>query len=477
MRIVYIDMDCMRPDHFGGYGYHRNTTPNLDSIIRRGVRFTECHTSDSPCVPSRAALFSGRFGIHNGVNTHWGPGGELRADPGAPMFMRLLRQHGYRTVSFSSFADRHNAWWFACGWHELNTFTLKRGAEDADELVAEALPWFEHNIAQDDLFIHLNFWDPHRNYTMPSNWLERFRDEPPPAWPDQDAIDSHQDNYGPFSAGQLHPWPREGSPTPCMPEAIRTVDDWKQFVDGYDASIAFMDDQIGRLLGVMSDKGVLDDTVFILSCDHAEAMGEFGIYGDHVCACEGVHNIPMVVAWPGVTPPDISSDSLVYNVDLPPTVCELLKIPVPEGWDGMSFAPILRSGQSTHRDHLVWTHGLYSCQRVVRTPQWALTRTYHPGLFDFPEVQLHDIGQDRRQTANVAREHPEVVRNLDHLLMQWQQEQLGRPGRGVDPLQLIVQTGPWKYVRPEAWLSRLEEQDQGEAAARIRARLGLPDLG
>ena len=85
MRILYLDLDTLRPDHLSGYGYPRPTSPHLDSVIRRGLRFSRAFAQSSPCVPSRAALFSGRFDVHNGVVTHWGPGGELRPPaPGGP---------------------------------------------------------------------------------------------------------------------------------------------------------------------------------------------------------------------------------------------------------------------------------------------------------------------------------------------------------------------------------------------------------
>ena len=67
MRILYIDIDSLRPDHLGCYGYHRSTSPNIDAIAAEGVRFTNCYATDVPCLPSRTALFSSQFGIHNGV--------------------------------------------------------------------------------------------------------------------------------------------------------------------------------------------------------------------------------------------------------------------------------------------------------------------------------------------------------------------------------------------------------------------------
>jgi arylsulfatase A-like enzyme len=76
MRILYIDVDSLRPDHLGCYGYHRQTSPIVDQIAAEGVRFENVYVSDAACMPSRTALFSGRFGIRTGVVNHGGAGAE-----------------------------------------------------------------------------------------------------------------------------------------------------------------------------------------------------------------------------------------------------------------------------------------------------------------------------------------------------------------------------------------------------------------
>lgn len=83
MRILYLDIDTTRPDHLGCYGYHRNTSPNIDRIAAEGIRFDNCYVSDAPCLPSRSALFNGRFGIHTGVVGHGGTAADLRLE-GSP---------------------------------------------------------------------------------------------------------------------------------------------------------------------------------------------------------------------------------------------------------------------------------------------------------------------------------------------------------------------------------------------------------
>jgi arylsulfatase A-like enzyme len=73
MRIIYFDMDCTRPDHLGIYGYSRQTSPVIDELARASVVFDHCFASDTPCLPSRAALFSCRPGIANGMISHEPP--------------------------------------------------------------------------------------------------------------------------------------------------------------------------------------------------------------------------------------------------------------------------------------------------------------------------------------------------------------------------------------------------------------------
>jgi len=80
MRLLYLDIDTLRSDHLGCYGYHRATTPDIDAVAAGGVRFANVYASDVPCLPSRAALMSGAFGIRNGVVNHGGTGAELRSE-------------------------------------------------------------------------------------------------------------------------------------------------------------------------------------------------------------------------------------------------------------------------------------------------------------------------------------------------------------------------------------------------------------
>ncbi|MHC4481130.1 MAG: sulfatase-like hydrolase/transferase, partial [Planctomycetota bacterium] len=208
MRILYYDIDTLRPDHLGCYGYGRDTSPNIDRIAAEGTLFTNYYTTDAPCLPSRAALFLGRFGIHTGIVGHGGTaadphliGRERRFRFGQQWdsWIAALRRCGFYTVSVSPFAERHSAWWFYHGWREMHN-PGKGGMERADEVVPIALDWIERHGEEDDWSLHVNVWDPHTPYRTPDRYGNPFEGEPIPDWITQERIEEHRRSFGPHGA-------------------------------------------------------------------------------------------------------------------------------------------------------------------------------------------------------------------------------------------------------------------------------------
>ena len=135
MRILFIDIDTLRPDHMGCYGYSRNTTPNMDRVCAEGIRFDEYYCSDAPCLPSRASLVSGMFGIRNGAVGHGGTAADRRLTGPARdftdivddnCFHSIFRRAGMHTASVSTFPERHSSWWFNAGFNECYNVEIGR---------------------------------------------------------------------------------------------------------------------------------------------------------------------------------------------------------------------------------------------------------------------------------------------------------------------------------------------------------------
>ena len=447
MRILYFDIDSLRPDHLGCYGYPRPTSPNIDRLAAEGMRFDRCYVSDSPCMPSRAGLVTGRFGYgHRGVTHGLGANRlnvreDLYGGPAAvnQLLQIRLRELGLETHSFSTFPVRHCLAWFALGWTGCHTPSLQAGTESAAVVNGQVLDWLRRNEGRDDYFLHVNYWDPHRVYgERARSHFERMRQTPVPGdWPDEATVRRQVDEVkGPFT-----PLRQGGAETTdLMPNEVRTRADHEHMVNGYDAMIAYADEHVGQILAELDRQGVLDDAVVIVSADHGDAFGEHGVYSDHVCAHEPVHRVPLIVRWPGTTPAGSSCDDMVYHVDLPATLCEMAGGEAPAWYDGRSLVPRLRDGQSVGRDSLVWGHGLYTVQRGVRTRNHLMLRTYDAHEYGhFPPTLLYDMEADPHMTRDLTAERPDLVEQHEAILSEWLAEQAAKPGAGPDdPLVAVA---------------------------------------
>jgi len=394
-------------------------------------------------MPSRHGLISGRFGTNNGVVTHGGPASKLQIDerlyggpqPHNQLLQRQIRENGYVTICFSNFPFRHCATWFGLGWTEMHSPSLHAGSEPAPEVADPVCRWLRHNEDRDDYFLYVNFWDPHRIYRMDPSWVDRFQDSPvKQVWPDEAAIEGHQSIEGPFTAnGQFKD---NVSTVPLMLGSVRSREDFEHMVTGYDAAIAYTDQYVNQVLEDLRRQGVYDDTAILISADHGDNFGEHGIYSDHVCADEAIHNVPLIVKWPGVTQAGSVINSELYNVDLSATLCELTGSDVPDRYDGISFADGLRGEVIPERDYLVWGHGLYTLQRAVRTDRHLMIRTYDDYGYRFDPIELHDMDADPYQTRNLAQEAPGIVDEMTLMLDTWLGEQRAKPYAIPDPMEV-----------------------------------------
>lgn len=454
MRILYIDVDALRPDHLGCYGYHRSTSPTIDRIAEAGVQFDNCYISDAPCLPSRTAMTQGRFGIHSGVVNHGGAAADLRtlgaergfnARPGFETWFQCLQEAGFHTASISPFPQRHGGWWFLAGlneWHNPGN----NGKEDAHEINDLARPWLEAHAEEDQWFLHVNYWDPHTPYSTPDAYGNPFKDVPPASWYTEAIREEHWNDYGTFSAQDpMSYWfpsdvdlQREGIPT-----TFSSVGDWRDWVDGYDVGIRYMDDHVQELLDVLEEKRVLEDTFIIVTGDHGENQGELNIYGDHQTADESTCRVPLIMRPPGASNARDSVSTFHYQFDAAATLLDVIGADVPEGWDAESFAPALRGEAPSGRDSLVLSQMAWSCQRSVRFDRWLFIRTYHPGLKNLPERLLFDVEDDPHQIHNRAKDRPEVADRGQALLEDWHAATMrtsSTPDRS-DPLQTVLKEG------------------------------------
>ncbi|MEM9882538.1 MAG: sulfatase [Planctomycetota bacterium] len=504
MRILYLDLDALNPTHLSCYGYPRKTSPTIDAIAGEGVRHANVYCSDAPCLPSRTAFYQGRFGIQTGVVGHGGTAADPKRQGATRSFRsvyeeqslpRRLQVAGYHTAMISPFGQRHAAHQFYAGYHEIHN-TGRGGMEDVVDVDPVLHKWLDDHAADDDWYLHVNFWDIHTPYRAPESYGEPFADSPlPERFTDPTVLEKHVARGGPHSAQDPGMYgDNNAEKYPRLPRRITDRDSLKQWIDGYDTAIRYVDDAIARVVQKLKAAGVYDDTAIVISADHGENQMALGIYGEHGTADHGTCHIPFIVRWPGQTKTAGSADDgLHYHLDWAPTLLELLgrSDDTPGIWDGTSFASTITDGDDQGRSELIVSQCCHVCQRGVRFEEdghrWMYIRTYHDGYHPFPDHMLYDLAADPLELDNVAAQHPDVVREASFRLSEWHTAQMHRMAEHasdvVDPLWTVVREGgpfhagvtqegqqPGSPEKFRAYLDRLEATGRSGAADDLRRR-------
>ncbi len=488
MRILYIDIDSLRPDHLSCYGYHRQTSPSIDAVASKGIRFTNYYASDTPCLPSRTGFFGGMFGLVTGLVNHGGVYADLPAQ-GADRGFRstfsqntlasVLRREGFHTASISPFPQRHTAYQIWYGFQEMID-TGKGGLDNADEVYPHIHRWLQANGAKDSWFLHVNFWDPHTPYDTPPTFGNPFANEPIGEWFTEQLIESQRQSFGPHSATEVPGYTADLPSDWLMGVGeITNLADAKAHIDGYDTGIRYADFYVGKLLSDLATLGIAGETAVIISADHGENQGELNVWGDHQTADMATNRLPLIVHWPGVTENSGGSvrDGLHYHLDLAATIIDMVGAERPSTWNGRSFAHSFDDIE-TGRDYLVLSQGAWSCQRSVRWENWLLIRTYHTGMKDFPTYMLFDVENDPHETTNLAADHPEILGKGLQLLDEWLGANMEQAWRGDPFWGVIAEGGPLHAnVHSNDWqdyLMRLHDTNRMHHAEMLEIFGGRP---
>jgi arylsulfatase A-like enzyme len=480
MRILYIDIDALRPDHLGCYGYHRNTSPNIDAIAGKGMRMNQVYCSDAPCLPSRTALYTGMFGIHSGVVGHGGTAADPRIEgPGRgfrdriesdALATRLHEGAGMHVAQISPFGHRHAARQFLAGFNEIHN-TGKGGIESAPDVQPIVEKWLREHAEDDNWYLHVNYWDVHTPYRVPLDYPCPFENDSLPEWLTPEVLEAHRSKSAPHGARDLGMfsdanncyYPRE------MGE-LKDMDDLRDWINGYDTAIRYVDDHVGRIVELLKAAGVYEDTVIIISADHGENQGELGLYGEHATADGITCRVPMIAKGPGIV--SGTDDGLHYNVDLAPTLAEWLGFEAPEAWDGRSYLDTWLTGAGTGRDFLVLSQCAHVCQRAVRFDDWIYIRTYHDGYHLFPEEMLFDLKTDPHEQHNLAGDNPDVCNRALRSLTRWHDDMMRKSGSDIDPLWTVIREGGPFHARGAlpAYVKRLEATGRGAFVEELKRR-------
>ncbi len=481
MRVILFDIDTLRSDHMGCYGYGRDTTPAMDAIAEEGVRFDNYYCPNAPCLPSRASLITGRYGVRTGVVGHGGTAADMRLQGESRHFrddcsenglFMQFRRAGMHTVSFSTFAERHSSWWFNAGFNEC--FNVgKCGNETAGEITPHVLDWLRRKGREDNWFLHVHYWDPHTPYRAPAEFGNPFADHPlPDDWIDEEIFAQHLLHVGPHGANEINMWDDTQFPQfPRHPGSLKTREDMKAMMDSYDCGVRWTDDNIAQIIGLVKEMGLYEDLAVIITSDHGENMGELGLYGEHGTADEPTCHIPMIIKWPGGMRGFVDR-GFHDNVDLAPTIQELLgtKMLGRYDYDGLSYAQTLLSGQDCSKDHLVLTQCAHVCQRSARFGDYLYLRTVHGGYHLFPREMLFNVKEDPHQLHNLAQERPDLCDKGARLILNWTEDMMKKSDFDADPMWTVMREGGPEHARGmlESYIQRLEGTPRADQIPLLR---------
>ncbi len=323
--VVVVSLDTVRADVLGAYG-GRATTPHLDALAARSARF-DAHFAAAPTtLASHASLFTGTH-----PHTHGVPRNGFVVSGEARTLAEILGGAGWRTAGFAASAPLAAKTGISQGF---DVWAEPEGpARPGADVVDDALGWVDAEDPGDGtprlLFVHL--YDAHAPYRAPAGYLERLGSLPPSTAGEPGSL-VHIGAVRRLAAARDPALDAEG-------RALR---------HRYAAGVGFLDHQVGRLLGGLQRRGILDRALLAVTADHGEAYDEHGeIWGHGYTVFDETTRIPLIIAGPGVGTGEV--DRLGSNIDVLPTILDLVGVPIPDGVEGTSFAPTLRGADQPRR--------------------------------------------------------------------------------------------------------------------------------
>lgn len=417
--VILIVTDDLGAHDLGATGSSFHRTPNLDRLTADGLRFTQAYAACTVCSPTRAAIATGKYParlhLTDWIKGHDRPAAKLRppawtqALPLAEVTLaERLKARGYTTAHLGK-------------WHL-----------GGDGFGPEQ-QGFDHNLGGDHRGQPPSYFSP---YGLP-----KLPDGPPGEY----LTDREGEEAVRFIAANrdrpffLNYWPHAvHTPLQAPSDAVAsfraragTPSPGRQANPTYAAMLERLDAAVGRLRQALRDHGLAERTLVVFTSDNGGLVqGSPPPTSNHPLRSgkgspyEGGHRVPLIVHWPGVTPPGSTCATPVASIDLLPTLLDALGVSAPdpaEKIDGVSLVPLLKDpAAGLPRPALFWHYPHYhpggaTPYAAVRAGDWKLIQDYETGRHE-----LFDLRADPAESTNLAGTHPERVVELARLLFQWQ---------------------------------------------------------
>lgn len=448
--VLFLASDDMRPQ-LGCYGDPVVQSPNIDRLAARGMVFQRAFCQQALCSPSRISLLSGR---HPWTTKIYSIGPPLRSTmPDVVTLPQLFKNNGWFARSLGKVyhvgIDDPDSWsvpsWVSRkprygpeGTAEVQAAAAKLRAEgigDPDKGPQKpfyAGPAFESPDCEDDeltdgdiareavqalgelakkpeqpFFLAVGFVNPHVPWVAP----KRYHDLYDPA-----DIRIPDNRYPPRDAPSYAA--RSGDDFYWYGNVPKDRNITNQFgtrcLHGYLAAISYVDACVGRVLDELDRLGLRDETVVVFWSDHGYYMGEHNWWGGKHNNYEGATRAPLIVAAPGMKAAGQTTDALVEFVDIYPTLAELAGLPVPDGLEGTSFAPLLNDRAKPWKGSAISEYPKGGHRgTAMRTDRYRYVE-WRDKSGQLADRELYDHQTDPQENQNVAGkpENAELIERL-----------------------------------------------------------------
>lgn len=412
MNVVWIVIDCLRADRLGCYGYEWPTTPNLDRVARDATRFTQCISPHIPTHPAHTSFLASKDVFSHQIVAQ---SGRKEPGPGLRLLPQILRERGYFTAAVDNIGR-----WIEPAFEEYETYPRwnhdgSKPWRNGEQITEHALRLIERCEEDRPFFFFFHYWDPHTPYLPPAPFDRMF-----------------------YSGDEKDPRHRSMEPVWQSPWFAHYFEEWLPGVTDieyvraqYDASVAYSDACVGRVLQGLERRGMLDDTLLIISSDHGEELDDHRMWFDHHGLYDTNVRVPLILWSPGRIAPGARIDGQVSLIDVTPTLLELAGMPEvreAEAMQGRCLLPLLRGDAGSTWEALYCTECTWMRKRAWRTPDWKLIRALEEDIYGNPMTELYDLKADPGERHNLAESRPEVVRELGDEMDGWVRRRLAATG-------------------------------------------------
>ena len=369
--ILIITVDTLRADRVGCYGYAGGLTPNVDALAKDGVVFERGVAQVPLTWPSHAAIFTGTYPFHNGVQ-------DFTGQPLSDRFRTLaesLKDHGYATGAVVSSFVLDRSWGLARGFESYDDafagqeFLLKNlGLVErrAEESVNHAVGWLEAHPNQ-PFFLWLHLYDPHSPYNPPEPFRSQYAKQP------------------------------------------------------YEGEIAYADSQLGRLFAWLKQapNSLYDNTLIVFLSDHGESLGEHGEREHGFFVYDSTVRVPVILK-----PPKSASlaaqrvADAIETIQVGPTVLELVGVqdPIQKQFQAASLVPLV-NGKPHGPVRPAYSETFYPANSFGWSPLRSVqTARYH--YIEAPEQELYEHQADPSENNNLIAKNADIATSLHAQLNQ-----------------------------------------------------------